>query len=126
MTATHRPRVLQIGKMPLPALDADLAQEFDTTVLSAQADPQQFLADHGSEFAYLVTSASMGASASVIQALPALRGISSFGVGFDALDQDARHRYLLPCGWPCARRPPSHQCEYRRQGPGPALRGLSN
>ena len=26
MTATHRPRVLQIGKMPLPALDADLAQ----------------------------------------------------------------------------------------------------
>jgi lactate dehydrogenase-like 2-hydroxyacid dehydrogenase len=89
MTATHRPRVLQIGKMPLPALDADLAQEFDTTVLSAQADPQQFLAAHGSEFAYLVTSASMGASASVIQALPALRGISSFGVGFDALDQDA-------------------------------------
>lgn len=89
MTATHRPRVLQIGKMPLPALDADLAQEFDTTVLSAQADPQQFLADHGSEFAYLVTSASMGASASVIHALPALRGISSFGVGFDALDQDA-------------------------------------
>lgn len=89
MTATQRPRVLQMGKMPLPALDADLAQEFDTTVLSAQADPQQFLAAHGSEFAYLVTSASMGASASVIQALPALRGISSFGVGFDALDQQA-------------------------------------
>ncbi|MFG5780128.1 2-hydroxyacid dehydrogenase [Comamonas sp. J-3] len=87
MTASPRPRVLQMGKMPLPALDADLDREFDITLLSAQPDRARFLAEHGAEFDYLVTSASMGASAEVINALPNLRCISSFGVGFDSLDQ---------------------------------------
>lgn len=89
MTASPRPRVLQMGKMPLPALDADLDREFDITLLSAQPDRARFLAEHGATFDYLVTSASMGASAEVINALPNLRCISSFGVGFDALDRAA-------------------------------------
>ena len=76
-----------MGKMPLPALDADLDREFDITLLSAQPDRARFLAEHGAAFDYLVTSASMGASAEVINALPKLRCISSFGVGFDSLDQ---------------------------------------
>ncbi len=75
--------------MPLPALDNDLAAEFDITILSEQTDRDQFLSQHGAQFEYLVTSASMGAPAALIRALPRLRCISSFGVGFDSLDRES-------------------------------------
>ncbi len=84
-----QPRVLQIGKMPLPQLDTDLAALYDVHVLASEADPARFLAAHGAEFEYLVTSAAMGLPASVVDALPKLRFVSSFGVGFDALDKAA-------------------------------------
>ena len=87
--ATSRPRVLQYGKMPLPQLDAELAQAYEVSVLSEQPDPERFLAEHGSQFEYLVTSAGMGLPAHVIEALPKLRFVSSFGVGFDSLDRES-------------------------------------
>jgi len=87
--ATSRPRVLQFGKMPLPQLDAELAQAYEVTLLSEQADPRRFLAEQGTQFEYLVTSAAMGLPAHVVEALPNLRFVSSFGVGFDALDRDS-------------------------------------
>ncbi len=87
--ALPRPRVLQYGKMPLPQLDAELAQAYDVQILSEQADPQRFLAEQGAQFEYAVTSAAMGLPARVVDALPALKFVSSFGVGFDALDKDA-------------------------------------
>ena len=68
--ATSRPRVLQFGKMPLPQLDAELAQAYEVTLLSEQPDRERFLAEHGAQFEYLVTSAAMGVPASVVQALP--------------------------------------------------------
>ena len=58
--ATSRPRVLQFGKMPLPQLDAELAQAYEVTLLSEQPDRERFLAEHGAQFEYLVTSAAMG------------------------------------------------------------------
>ncbi len=82
-------RVLQLGNMPQPELGAELAARYDVTVLSAQADPAAFLAQHGSEFEYVVTSAGIGMSADVVAALPRLKFVSSFGVGFDSLDRDA-------------------------------------
>ena len=85
----HRPRVLQIGKMPLPQLDVDLAQTYDIHLLSQESDPQRFLAEHGAQFEYLVTSAGMGLAANVVDALPNLKFVSSFGVGFDSLDKEA-------------------------------------
>ena len=87
--ALSRPRVLQYGKMPLRQLDAELAQAFDVQVLSEQADPERFLAEQGAQFEYLVTTAAMGLPARVVDALPALKFVSSFGVGFDALDREA-------------------------------------
>ncbi|RYF79027.1 MAG: 2-hydroxyacid dehydrogenase [Comamonadaceae bacterium] len=84
-----RPRVLQFGKLPLPQLDADLARAYNVHLLSAEADPQRFLAEHGAQFEILVTSAAMGVPAHVIDALPNLRFVSSFGVGFDSLDKDS-------------------------------------
>lgn len=82
-------RVLQYGNMPLPQLDAELASSYDVHVLSTQADPMGFLAAHGAAFEYLVTSAGMGLPGHVVDALPNLRFVSSFGVGFDALDKAA-------------------------------------
>lgn len=87
--ATTRPRVLQYGKMPLPQLDAELAQAYAVTLLSEQPDPDRFLAEHGAQFEYLVTTAALGLPARVVDALPQLKFVSSFGVGFDALDKDA-------------------------------------
>ena len=86
---SSRPRVLQFGKLPLPQLDADLAQAYNVHLLSAEADPQRFLAEHGAQFEILVTSAAMGVPARVIDALPNLRLVSSFGVGFDSLDKES-------------------------------------
>lgn len=87
--ATTRPRVLQYGKMPLPQLDAELAQAYAVTLLSEQPDPDRFLAEHGAQFEYLVTTAALGLPARVVDSLPQLKFVSSFGVGFDALDKDA-------------------------------------
>lgn len=85
----HPPRILQYGRMPLPALDQELAAQFDVTVLSEQPDRARFLAEHGADFEGVVTSAAMGLPGDVVRALPRLRFVSSFGVGFDALDQAA-------------------------------------
>ena len=85
--ASDRPRLLQYGKMPLPQLDQELAQAYAVDILSQQAEPEQFLAEHGRDFELLVTSAAMGLPAKVVQALPNLRCVSSFGVGYDGLDQ---------------------------------------
>lgn len=85
--SSSRPRLLQYGKLPLPALDSELAQRYEVSVLSAQSDPQRFLAEQGAQFELLVTSAAMGVPAAVIDALPNLRFVSSFGVGFDSLDK---------------------------------------
>lgn len=86
---SFRPCVLQYGKMPLSQLDTELAQAYDVSLLSAQPDPVRFLSERGAEFKYVVTSAAMGLPAAVVNALPNLQFVSSFGVGFDALDKPA-------------------------------------
>lgn len=80
--------ILQHGRL-LSSLEATLASEFDIHPLWAESDPQSFLARHGERFAGLVTSAQVGADASLMRALPALKVITSFGVGFDKIDIDA-------------------------------------
>jgi hydroxypyruvate reductase len=83
--AMNKPRLLQHGRL-LPALEAQLAEHFDLHGLWREADPKAFLARHGAEFVGLATSARFGADAALIDALPALKVISSFGVGTDAID----------------------------------------
>lgn len=97
--ATTRPRVLQYGRMPLPQLDADLAGTYEVHILSEQADPWRFLAAQGAQFEYLVTSAAMGLPPHVVEALPNLRFVSSFGVGFDALDRESLLRRGVRVGY---------------------------
>ena len=80
--------ILQHGRL-LPSLEAALSREFDLHPLWSESDPDAFLARHGNRFVGVVTSAPVGASAALMQSLPALKVISSFGVGFDRIDLDA-------------------------------------
>ncbi|HEX6705347.1 MAG TPA: 2-hydroxyacid dehydrogenase [Albitalea sp.] len=92
------PRLLQTLKL-MPALEARLASAFDVHRLADEADTPAFLAAHGGEFAGLVTSAAVGANATLIDALPNLRVISSFGVGLDKLDLAAAQRRGVVVGY---------------------------
>jgi lactate dehydrogenase-like 2-hydroxyacid dehydrogenase len=76
----------------MPRLEALLADEYDVRPLPREEDRAGFLAGHGATFDGVVTSAPVGASAALIEALPSLRVIASFGVGFDTIDLDAARR----------------------------------
>ncbi|MFY3384401.1 2-hydroxyacid dehydrogenase [Paracidovorax sp. MALMAid1276] len=99
MSTTPLPRVLKINRMPLPALDAELAARYAVTCLADQPDAAAFLAQHGAEFTGVVTTAAIGLKGEVIAALPKLQVISSFGVGFDALDIDAAKARGIQVGY---------------------------
>ena len=83
-----KPRLLQLGRL-LPALEKTLYEEFDTHSLWGEADPKAYLSAHGKEFVGVVTSAHYGADANLIAALPSLRVITNFGVGYEAIDVNA-------------------------------------
>ena len=80
-----KPRILQKSAY-MPSLEKALAAEFDVHQLWKEADQTAYLAAHGAEFIGLATSARWGADAALIQALPSLKVISSFGVGIDTID----------------------------------------
>lgn len=85
---TRKPCVLQNGKLPQPTLEPRLSAEFELHRLP-DTDRNAFLAAHGPEFDAIVTSAPIGADAALIGALPNLKLIAGFGVGFDKVDREA-------------------------------------
>jgi hydroxypyruvate reductase len=85
MTTSAKPRVLQAGPA-MPALEKALAERFDRHVLSAQPDAKKFLAAEGAGFGALVTTSKHGADAALMDALPNLKAITHFGVGYDTVD----------------------------------------
>lgn len=93
-----RYRILQAGRL-LPALEARLAAEFDAHLLATEADPQGWLAAHGAEFVGFVTSAGVGITAAMMDAMPGLRVVSSFGVGLDKLDLAAAKARGIAVGY---------------------------
>jgi hydroxypyruvate reductase len=91
-------KILQAGRL-MPELEARLAAEFDVHRLADEADPEAFLARRGAEFVGLATSAGgAGAGPSLMAALPALKVISSFGVGLDQIDLAQAARRAIPVG----------------------------
>ena len=93
-----RHHLLQALPLP-PALQSRLDAEFDMTLLPPVAEREAFLQARGAEFSGLVTTAAVGADAALIEALPQLQVISSFGVGLDKLPLAAAARRQIPVGY---------------------------
>ena len=68
----NRPRVLQIGPIT-PPLDAKLPDLVDIYPLWKEANPAQFLAEHGAEFKGIVTHVRHACPASLLAALPQVK-----------------------------------------------------
>jgi hydroxypyruvate reductase len=90
--------VLQNGPL-MPWLEEQLAREYEILPLHKQADRAAFLAANGERIEAMVTSARFGADRALISALPNLRAISSFGVGYDALDVVCVRERGIPVGY---------------------------
>ncbi len=83
-----KPEILQIG--PYPAWDESALNELFTVHRYFEInDKAAFLAKQGSTIQGIATRGELGADADLINALPALKIISVYGVGFDAVDLDA-------------------------------------
>ena len=78
-----KPKILQYGRL-MALLEKQLVGAFDLHRLVDEADPKAFLAARGHEFVGLATGGF--ADAALMAALPALKVISSFGVGVDKID----------------------------------------
>lgn len=81
-------KVLQVGPLT-ERFQHNLAERFDVTALWQQPDPKAFLRSHGADVELLATSARFGCSAEQLAALPNLKAICSFGVGYDSIAVDA-------------------------------------
>ncbi len=94
-----RTTLLQVGTL-MPALEAALREQHD--VLSAQPvtaeAPLADMAD-AARVTAVVTSAPVGVPAAWLTQLPALKVVSSFGVGLDRLPLDAARASGLPVGY---------------------------
>jgi hydroxypyruvate reductase len=92
------PRILQLGRL-LPYVEQQLAQDYAVHVLANPSDAPAFLASEGAQFVGVATSAGVGIDAATIAALPKLKVISSFGVGFDKVDVAAARARGIPVGY---------------------------
>jgi len=87
MNQPAKHRILQVAPLSAsPSADARLLQDYDVFTLWQHADRQAALAAHGKGITALVTSAVVGADAALIDALPDLKAICNWGVGFDTVD----------------------------------------
>ena len=66
-----------------------LAELVDLTVLHKQPDREQFLKEQGQQFEIVITNAGRGCSEALMAALPNLRVIFGWGVGYDKVDLPA-------------------------------------
>jgi len=77
--------LLMVGPL-LPELVADLESRYRVHRLWEAQDPAALLREHGAYIRGIATSGRFGATRELIDALPALEGIFSFGVGYDTID----------------------------------------
>lgn len=84
-----RPRILQIGSLAgSPGADAKLQSMYDVIELWRAPDRESCLRA-ASNVEVVVTTAGHGCTREVIEALPHLKAICSWGVGYDSIDLDA-------------------------------------
>lgn len=97
-TLKHK-KILQIGKTPVPALEAELDKRFSLIRLLDQTEPDEFIRKHGEGIEGIVTGAVMGLPEWIVDALPDLKVVSSFGVGYESLAVDAAIRRGVQMGY---------------------------
>lgn len=81
-------KLLQIGGITDRMRDA-LSPDFDIDILFDHEDRAAFLTAHGAEYAAILTNGHWGVPDDVAAATPNLKVVSSYGVGYDAIDADA-------------------------------------
>ncbi|MDV3128849.1 2-hydroxyacid dehydrogenase [Mycobacterium sp. 21AC1] len=81
-------RVLQVGPLK-PSLVDTLRTDYHAHVLPDGAERDAFLAEHGAGIIAAVTSGRTGVDAELMSALPNLRAVVNFGVGYDTTDIEA-------------------------------------
>ncbi|WP_271410457.1 2-hydroxyacid dehydrogenase [Pseudomonas sp. Q1-7] len=81
-------RILQVGPLT-ERFNRRLASEHAVVPLWCQGDALAFLDGQGAGFDIVVTSARFGCSAAMLERLPNVRAICSFGVGYDAIAVEA-------------------------------------
>ncbi|ANN77346.1 2-hydroxyacid dehydrogenase [Bordetella flabilis] len=90
---TAKQRIIQVGSYAgSPTANDRLARDYDVVELWKYPDRKAALAEHGTGITALVTSASFGCTAEMIEALPDLKAICSWGVGYETLDIAAAQR----------------------------------
>jgi lactate dehydrogenase-like 2-hydroxyacid dehydrogenase len=95
-----QPCLIQIGRLA-PQLEAALASEFEIYPLWKENDAPAFIAAHARRINGIVTSARAGADRALIEALPSLKLIANFGVGYDTVDvAAARERGVVVSNTP--------------------------
>ncbi len=91
MTNTNHTKaieLLMVGPL-LPELMADIESRYRVHRWWEIQDKAAFLSTQGASIRGIVTSGRFGADNALINGLPALEGIFSFGVGYDSIDIDA-------------------------------------
>jgi hydroxypyruvate reductase len=91
-------QILQNGPLQID-LENSLASSYSVTKIHEQADPAAYLALHGGLFPGLVTSRRAAVDRSLIDALPNLKVISSFGVGYERIDVAHAHARGIEVGY---------------------------
>lgn len=84
-TTNQTPTLLLIGPL-LPALQQQIESMYAVYKLWEVEDKNTFFKSHGDSIQGIVTSGIHGCKGEVIRALPNLKVIVSFGVGYDAID----------------------------------------
>ncbi|MBV8466175.1 MAG: 2-hydroxyacid dehydrogenase [Burkholderiales bacterium] len=90
MQSRAKPTILLTGRVQ-SSLMGPLDKEFDVVRLWEAKDRRSALAAVADKVEVVVTTAMYGATADLIAALPRLRLIASFGVGYDTIDVAAAH-----------------------------------
>ncbi|UOO88528.1 2-hydroxyacid dehydrogenase [Vitreoscilla massiliensis] len=81
-------QILQIGRLSND-VNQHLERQYSACALWQQTQSGEFLQQSGADFELVVTSAAYGLNAAQIAALPNLRAVCSFGVGYDSIDVQA-------------------------------------
>jgi lactate dehydrogenase-like 2-hydroxyacid dehydrogenase len=82
-----KPTVLQLGAL-LPLVESGLSERYAHLRLHEQADRARFLAERGREIQALVSTSKAGVDARLLDALPNVKLVAHFGVGYDNVDAE--------------------------------------